>query len=169
MLGESAVGQCLHAVQIRLVEHLHPAGGRHITLVGYEQVLGLTEGAAHRLAAAHGGLCPCLDGVQHGLGARQGLLAGAGRGELHQVQGVVGPAQVDHLAGGPGERLAGARPVAALSGRVGGDDEVLLGGGFEADVVGHPAGEYGEVGGDAPQAPLEMVRGVGRRACRPPR
>lgn len=37
-----------------------------------------------------------------------------------------------------------------------GDDEVLLGRGFQADVVRHPAREDGEVGGDAPQAPLEM-------------
>ena len=115
------------------------------------------EGAAHGLALAHGRLRPGLDGVQHRPGARQRLLAGAGLGELHQVEGVVGPAQVDHLAGRPGERLAGARPVAALAGRMGGDDEVLLGGGFEADVVGHPAREDGQVGGDAPQAPLEMV------------
>ena len=84
-------------------------------------------------------------------------LAGAGLGELHQVQRVVGTAQMDHLAGGAGERLAGARPVAALARRMGGDDEVLLGGGLQADVVGHPAGEDGEVGGDAPQPPLEMV------------
>ena len=64
---------------------------------------------------------------------------------------------MDHLAGGAGERLAGPGPVAALACRVRGDDEVLLGGGLQADVVRHPAGEYGEVGGDAPQAPLQMV------------
>lgn len=62
---------------------------------------------------------------------------------------------MDHLTGRPGQRLAGLWPVAALARRVGGDDEVLLRGGFEADVVGHPPGEYGEIGGDAPQAPLE--------------
>ena len=64
---------------------------------------------------------------------------------------------MDHLARRPGERLAGPRTVAALACRVGRDDKVLLGGGFEADVVGHPAREHGEIGRDAPQAPLEMV------------
>ncbi len=71
-----------------------------------------------------------------------------------------GTAQVHHLAGRPGQRLAGARAVAALPCRVGGDDEVLLRRRLHAHVVRHPAGEDGEVGGDAPQAPLEMGRMV---------
>lgn len=64
---------------------------------------------------------------------------------------------MDHLTGGAGERLTGAGTVPALARRVGRDHEVLLGGGFEADVVGHPAGEDREVGGDAPEAALQMI------------
>lgn len=139
VLGQGAEGERLHAVHVRLVEHLHPTGRRHIALVRDEQFLGLTEGAPHGLSAAHRRLRPGLDGAQHRLRTGQGLVARAGLGELHQVECVVGAAQVHHLARRPGERLSGARPVAALTGRVGGDDEVLLGGGFEADVVGHPA------------------------------
>ncbi len=63
---------------------------------------------------------------------------------------------MDHLAGRTRERLARAGPVPSLTGRVRGDDEVLLGRGFQADVVRHPAREDGQVGGYAPQAPLEM-------------
>lgn len=95
--------------------------------------------------------------MQHRPGTRQGLLPGTGSGELHQVQGVVRPAQVDHLASGAGERLTRARTVAALARRVRGDHEVLLGGGFEADVVGHPAGEDSEVGRDTPEAALQVL------------
>lgn len=157
VLGQGPEGQRLHAVHIGLVEHLHPTGRRNIALVRDEELLGLAEGAPHGLPPAHRRLCPGLDGTQHRLRTRQGLVAGAGLGELHQVECVVGAAQVHHLACRPGERLSGARPVAALAGRVGRDDEVLLGGGFEADVVGHPACQDGEVGGDAPQAALEMV------------
>lgn len=157
MLGQRTEGERLHAVHIGLVEHLHPTGRRHIALVRDEELLGLAEGAPHGLAAPHRRLRPGLDGAQHRLRTGQGLVAGAGFGELHQVERVVGAAQVHHLACRPGERLSGARPVAALAGRVGGDDEVLLGGGFEAYVVGHPARQDGEVGGDAPQTPLEMI------------
>lgn len=157
VLGERTERQSLHAVQIRLVEQLHPTGRRHIALVRHEELLGPAERTAHGLAAAHGRLRPGLDGVQHRLGARQHHVPGTGLGELHQVQRVVGTAQVDHLTGRPGERLARARAVAALACRMGGDDEVLLGGGFEADVVGHPSGEYGEVGGNTPEPALQMV------------
>lgn len=157
VLGQGAERQGLHAVHVGLVEHLHPARRRYVSPVRDEELLRLTEGAPHGLAPAHRRLCPGLDGAQHRLRTGQGLVPRAGLGQLHQVKGVVGAVQVDHLAGGAGERLTGARPVAAFPGRVGGDDEVLLGGGFEADVVGHPAREYGEVGGDAPEAALEMV------------
>lgn len=157
VVGEGAVRQGLHPVQVRLVEHLHPAGRRDVALVGDEEVLRLAEGAPHGLALAHRRLCPGLDGVEHRPGTRQGLVAGSGLGELHEVECVVGPAEVHHLTGRPGQGLPGARPVAALPRRVRGDDEVLLGRGFEADVVRHPAREDGQVGSDAPQAPLEMV------------
>ncbi|SCE37693.1 hypothetical protein GA0115249_120127 [Streptomyces sp. PpalLS-921] len=156
MFRQGAEGERLHAVHVRLVEHLHPARRRHVPLVGDEELLGLAEGAPHGLPAPQRGLGPCLDGVQHGLGARQGLLPRAGLGQFHEIQCFVGASQMDHLTGRPGQRLTGARPVAALARRVGGDDEVLLGGRFEADVVGHPSREYGEVGGDAPQAALEV-------------
>lgn len=157
VLGERAERECLHPVHVRLVEHLHPTGRRDVPLVRDEELLRLSEGAPHGLAAAHGSLGPRLDGVEHGPGTRECLVAGTRLGELHQVQGVVGAAQVHHLACRPGQRLARARTVTALARRVGGDDEVLLGGGFEADVVGHPAREDGEIGSDAPQAALEMV------------
>ena len=77
-----------------------------------------------------------------------------------------GRPEVHHLPGRPGQRLAGPRPVAALARGVGGDDEVLLGGGFQADVVRHPAGEDRQVGGHAPQPPLQMRRmAVGEHAA----
>lgn len=69
-------------------------------------------------------------------------------------------AEVDHLPGGAGQGLARARPVAALAGRVRGDDEVLLGRRFEAHVVGHPARQHRQVGRHPPQPPLEVVRVV---------
>ncbi|CAM5407584.1 hypothetical protein SANTM175S_09092 [Streptomyces antimycoticus] len=157
MLGEGAVDQPLHPVQIRLVEQLHPARRRPLVPVRDEQLLRLAQGAAHRLAVALGRLRPCLDGAEHGPGARQRGLARTGLGQRHQIQGVVRAAQVDHLPGGPGERLARPGAVAALAGRVGRDDEVLLGGGLQADVMGHPAGEHRQVGRHPPQSALQML------------
>ncbi len=102
---------------------------------------------------------PGLDRAQHGPGPGQGGLPGAAVGDPDQVQRLAGTAQVDHLPGGPGQRLPGPGPVAGLPGGVDRLDEVALGGGLQADVVGHPAGQDGEVGGDAPQPPGER-RGV---------
>lgn len=155
-LGQRAVGQGLHAVQILVLEGLHPGRRCDVAPVGDEEVLRPAEGAAHRLSLAHRRLCPGLDGVEHRPGARQHVVPGAGLGQFHQVEGVVGPSEMDHLTGRPGQRLAGPRPVAALTRRMGGDDEVLLGRRLQADVVRHPAREDREVGRDAPQAPLEM-------------
>lgn len=61
-----------------------------------------------------------------------------------------------HLAGRPRQRFPGAGAVAALVRGVRGDDEVLLRRGLQTHVVGHPARQDREVGGDAPQAPLEL-------------
>lgn len=155
-LGQGAVGERLHAVQILVLEGLHPGRRCEVALVGDEEVLRPPEGAPHGLALAHRRLRPGLDGVEHRPGARQHVVAGTGLGEVHQVEGLVGPAQVDHLPGRPGERLARPRPVTALACGMGGDDEVLLRGGLQTHVVRHPAREDGEVGRDAPQAPLEM-------------
>ncbi len=72
---------------------------------------------------------------------------------MDQLQGVLGPAQVDHLAAHAGEHIGAQRPVARFLGGVQGEHEVLLGGGLEPDVVRHPAGQFGEFGGDLEQPP----------------
>ena len=76
-----------------------------------------------------------------------GAVAAAVLREVDQFQGVVGAAEVDHLPAHVGQDVGAERPVARLLGGVQGEDEVLLGGGLESDVVAHPAGQLGEFGG----------------------
>ncbi|GAA3081693.1 hypothetical protein GCM10020254_27600 [Streptomyces goshikiensis] len=79
-------------------------------------------------------------------GAR--AVAAAVLGEVDEFQGVLGAAEVDHLAAHVGEDVRAQRLVPGLLGGVQGEDEVLLRGRVQADVVAHPAGQFGELGGD---------------------
>lgn len=70
---------------------------------------------------------------------------------MDQFEGVVGPAEVDHLAAHAGQDVRAERLVTGFLGGVQGEDEVLLGGGLEAHVVAHPARELGQFGSAAEQ------------------
>ena len=115
VLGQGAVGQGLHAVQVLLLEGLHPARWRDVAPVGDEEVLRLSEGAAHGLALAHGCLCPGLDGVEHRPGARQHLArrSRTGRASSGRVRRRAGPGAPSGEPPGraPPRRGAGHRPL----------------------------------------------------------
>ncbi len=72
---------------------------------------------------------------------------------MDQFERVLGAAEVDHLAAHAGEDVRAEGAVAGLLGGVQREDEVLLRGGLEPHVVAHPAGQFGQLGGDLEQAP----------------
>ena len=139
-------------VQLGLGEEADPVGVRLVPLgdVG-EGVLGHADGALAAAGLAHVGVGAGLHRIQHGLGARARAVAAAVLGEVDEFQGVLGAAEVDHLAAHAGQDERAERAVAGLLGGVQGEDEVLLGTGLEAHVVTHPARELGEFGGHLEQ------------------
>ena len=156
-IGQVAEGVGVLAVQLGLGEEADPVGVGLVPIVGVgEGVLGHPDGPLALAGLPHVGVGAGLHRIQHGLGARARAVPAAVLREVDQLQGVVGPPEVDHLAAHAGQDVRAQRLVAGLLGRVQGEDEVLLGGGLEPHVVRHPAGEFGQLGGD-----LEQLAGGG--------
>ncbi len=151
-VGEVAEGVAVLRVQLGLGEEADPVGVRLVPLVGLgEGVLGHADGALAAAGLAHVGVGAGLHRIQHGLDAGARAVPAAVLGEVDELQGVLGPAEVDHLAAHVGEHVGAERPVAGLLGGVQGEHEVLLRGGLEPHVVRHPARQLGEFGGDLEQ------------------
>lgn len=152
-VGQVTVGVGVLPVQLGLGEEADPVGlGLAVETGVQEGVLGHPDGPLALAGLAHVGVGAGLHRIQHRLRTGGGAVAAAVLREVDQLQGVVGAAQVDHLAAHAGEDVAAERLVPDFLGGVQGEHEVLLGGGLEADVVAHPARQLGQFGGAAEEA-----------------